>query len=115
MTNEEYFSLFSEAMNMKKVIRYENSNSRDDYYTYAIRQTPEGYVFFCLMETFFKAGDNKKGWKTGSLSSYHEFRSIKGATLSSLKLTSEIFIPRSNYKDNIPVIAQGESSWSTVD
>lgn len=115
MTNEEYFSLFSEAMNNKKVIRYENSNSRDDYYIYAIRQTPQGFVFFCLMETFFKAGDNKEGWKTGSLSSYHEFRSIKGAELSSLTLTNEIFTPRSNYKEKLPVIAQEESFWSTVD
>lgn len=114
MTNEEYFSLFSEAMNTKKIIRYENSNSRDDYYIYAIRETPEGYVFFCLMETFFKAGDNKEGWKNGSLSSYLEFRSIRGATLSTLILTNEIFTPRGNFKEKLPVIAQSESAWLTV-
>ncbi|GLU53688.1 hypothetical protein [Dyadobacter frigoris] len=114
MTNQEYFSLFSEAMNNKKIIRYENSNSRDDYYAYAIRETPEGYIFFCLMETFFKAGENKEGWKTGSLSSYHEFRSVRGVTLSSLNLTNEIFTPRSNYKEKLPVLAQNESSWLTV-
>ncbi|WP_159473432.1 hypothetical protein [Dyadobacter sp. 3J3] len=115
MTNEEYFSLLSEAMKKKKVIRYENSSSRDDYYTYAIRETSEGYVFFCLMETFFKAGDNKEGWKTGSLSSYHEFKVIRGATLSSLILTNEIFIPRNNYKEKLPLLAQQESTWFTVD
>lgn len=114
MTNEEYFSLFSEAMNKKKIIRYENSSSRDDYYTYAIRDTPEGYVFFCLMETFFKAGDNKEGWKTGSLSSYHEFRSVRGATPSSLILTKETFTPRSSYKENLPVAAHNKSIWLTV-
>lgn len=114
MTNEEYFSLFSEAMSKKKIIRYENSNSRDDYYIYAIRQTPEGYVFFCLMETFFKAGENNDGWKTGSLSSYHEFRSVRGATLSFLKLTDDHFTPRSNYKENLPVLAPDESAWITV-
>ncbi|MEO6684377.1 MAG: hypothetical protein ABIN24_00365 [Dyadobacter sp.] len=114
MTNEEYFSLFSEAMNKKKIIRYENSNSRDDYYIYAIRETPEGYVFFCLMETFFKAADNQEGWKTGSLSSYHEFRLVRGATISSLNLTNEIFAPRSNYKEKLPVIAQEEKAWLTV-
>jgi hypothetical protein len=114
MTNEEYFSLFSEAMNKKKIIRYENSNSRDDYYIYAIRETPDGYVFFCLMETFFKAGGNDEGWKTGSLSSYHEFRSIRGAAHSSLILTDEIFTPRSNYKEKLPVLAQQEMPWLTV-
>ncbi|MCF0058540.1 hypothetical protein [Dyadobacter sp. CY356] len=114
MTNEEYYGLFSEAMNKKKIIRYENSSSRDDYYIYAIRETPEGYVFFCLMETFFKAGDNHEGWKTGSLSSYHEFRSIRGATFSSLILTDEIFTPKSNYKEKIPVLAHKEALWLTV-
>ena len=106
MTNEEYFSLFSEAMNKKKIIRYENSNSRDDYYIYAIRETPDGYVFLLFNGNVFQSGGNDEGWKNGSLSSYLEFRSIRGAALSSLILTNEIFHPRSNYKEKLPVIAQ---------
>jgi len=115
MTNQEYFSLFSESMNKKKIIRYENSSNRDDYQTYAIRETPEGYVFFCLVETFFRTGLNENTWKTGSLSSFHELTVVKGASIRSLYLTDENFIPRKNYKERLPVLAPSESGWQTVD
>lgn len=110
MTNQEYFNLFSESLNTRKIIRYENENSRDDYHTYAIRESPEGYVFYCLIETFFRTGMNANTWKTGSLSSFHELSSVKGATAETLYLTSETFFPRQDYKEKL-----SEPGWRTVD
>ena len=115
MTNQEYFSLFSESMNKKKIIRYENSSNRDDYHIYAIRETQEGYVFYCLVETFFRTGLNENTWKTGSLSSFHELTFVKGASTSSLYLTDETFTPRQGYKERLPLLAPSESGWKTVD
>jgi hypothetical protein len=114
MTNQEYYDLFSEAIQNKKIIRYENSTSRDDYSIYAIRKTPEGYVFFCLLETFFRKAENREGWKTGSLSSYPEFHSIKGAARETLQLTSETFTPRKNFEEKLPVLGYDESQWVVV-
>jgi len=115
MTNQEYFSLFSEAMNKKKIIRYENSKSRDDYQVHALRETPEGYVFFCLVETFFRNEMDRVSWKTGSLSSFHELQIVKGATTDTLRLTNENYIPRKNYREKLPVVAPEEASWQLVD
>jgi len=114
MTNQEYFSLFSEAMKKKKIIRFENSNNRDDYQTYAIRETREGCVFFCLIETFFKSETNQNTWETGSLSSFHEFHAVKGAETDTLVLTDKTYVPREGYHEKLPILASEESAWVTV-
>jgi len=115
MTNQEYFSLFSEAMNKKKIIRYENSTSRDDYQVHALRETPDGYVFFCLIETFFRNEMDHTSWKAGSLSSFHELQIVKGATADTFYLTNENYIPRENYKERLPVLSPQEANWKLVD
>jgi hypothetical protein len=115
MTNQECFNLFSEAIKKKRIVRYENSNNRDDYFIHAIRETPDEYVFFCLIKTFFRSGHNTDTWKTGFLSSYHEFSLIKGAATDTLYLTNESFSPAADYKDKLPVLGFGESKWKTID
>jgi hypothetical protein len=115
MTNQEYFNLFSEAIKKKRIVRYENISSRDDYYIHAIRETPEGYVFFCLVKTFFRSGHNTNTWKTGFLASYHEFSLIKGVSIDTLHLTDESFSPALDYKNKLPVLGLEESKWKTID
>jgi hypothetical protein len=115
MTTEEYFALFSKAMREKRIIRYENSGSRDEYHTYAIRETPMGYIFFCLLETYFKTGINLNEWLTGSLRSFHEFSMVRGATVESLCLTDDFFEPVVNYREMLPALESGENGWQTLD
>jgi hypothetical protein len=115
MTNQECFNLFSEAIKKKRIVRYENSNSRDDYSILALRKTPDGYVFFCFVQTFFRSGHNADTWKTGFLSSYHEFSLIKGAAVETLRLTDESFSPAEDYKNKLPFLGFGESNWETID
>lgn len=114
MTGQAYFELFSKAMRTKRIIRYDNEASRDHYHTYAIRETPTGYLFFCLLETFFRREKNADIWIPGSLTSYHEFGTIQGAEESSLILTTEIYYPRPDYKKRLP-ISDGFGEWITVD
>ena len=114
MTGQEYYSLFSEAMKKRRIIRYENETSRDDYHTYAIRETPFGYVFFCLLETFFRTGKGLDSWIKGSLVSYHELQNVQGADINSLIITNEIYVPRFNYNQMLPVLKEGEPVWITV-
>jgi len=113
MTVQEMYALFSKAMNEKRIIRYDNNTSRDDYHTYAIRKTQSGYLFFCLLETFFKTTNNS-GWLPGSLKSYHEFAAVKGATTQTLYLTSEQYTPVKNFNEKLPKLITGEESWITV-
>ena len=115
MTAQECHALFQKAMNEKRIVRYENETSRDDYHTYAIRETPMGYMFFCLLETFFRTGKNLDSWMKGSLKSFHDFHSVKGATIESLQLTNEHFVPVSDYKARLPRIGITDSAWITVD
>ena len=115
MTGQEYYALFSKAMNEKRIIRYENETSRDDYHTYAIRETSMGYMFFCLLETFFRTGKNLDQWIEGSLKSFHEFRIVKGAGRETLYLTEENYNVDLNYKKNLPAILPGETSWITIE
>ncbi|TLV02690.1 hypothetical protein [Dyadobacter luticola] len=115
MTGQEYFALFSEAMRTKRIIRYENETSRDDYHTYGIRETPMGYMFFCLLETFFRRGRNADSWIPGSLTSYHEFDEVQGATTSTLILTDKKFEPIQGYREKLPGLVNGSHGWITVD
>ncbi|TDE15404.1 hypothetical protein [Dyadobacter psychrotolerans] len=115
MTGQEHYALFSKAMNENRIVRYENETSRDDYHTYAIRETAMGYMFFCLLETFFRTGKNLDSWIAGSLRSFHEFRIVKGASIDTLYLTEENYQINPNYKKNLPVILPGESNWITID
>jgi adenosine/AMP kinase len=114
MTEQAYFELFSEAMKTKRIIRYENDTSRDDYHTYAIRETSAGHVFFCLLETFFRRDKNTDSWIPGSLKAYHEFGHIAGATSASLVLTNEHFDLLPDYRDRLPV-QEGAGFWQTID
>jgi len=114
MTNQEYFGLFSVSMNKKKIIRYENENSRDDYHVYAYRYTPDGFIFFCRIETFFRTAPNENSWKTGSLSSFHELSFVQGATSDTFYLTNETFRPAEFIQ--YPLISgPEESAWITAD
>lgn len=115
MTAQECYTLFHKAMMEKRIIRYENETSRDDYHTYAIRETPMGYMFFCLLETFFRTGKNLDSWIAGSLKSFHDFHTVQGATIESLQLTNEHFVPVSDYKERLPKIVIGGAAWVTVD
>jgi len=115
MTTQAYYELFSKAMKERKIVRYENSTSRDDYHTYAIRETSFGYIFFCLLETFFRTGKNKDNWIDGSLKTFHQFHIVKGATAETLRLIDDHFAPVVNYKANLPAIEIGEKNWITID
>ena len=115
MTAQEYYDLFSKAMMERKIVRYENSTSRDDYHTYAIRETQFGYIFFCLLETFFRTGENLDSWINGSLKTFHQFTSVRGAARETLKITNEHFTPMANYKGKLPVIETGALKWITID
>jgi len=114
MTAQECYALFHTAMIEKRVVRYENDTSRDEYHTYAIRETPMGHMFFCLLETFFRTGKNLDTWINGSLKSFHDFHSVQGATVESLQLTNEHFVPVPDYRDRLPKVVIGESPWVTV-
>ena len=115
MTGQEYFALFSDAMRGKRIIRYENETSRDDYHTYAIRNSSEGYQFFCLLETFFRRAKNSDSWIPGSITSYHTFSQIQGITQSSLILTYELFTPMPDYKIRLASKSGLLDNWITVD
>ena len=115
MTNQEHYALFSSALKNKKIVRYENSLSRDDYAVYAIRKMPEGHMFFCRVETFFRSGPYSGQWQEGSLSSFHEFYLIKGAESGSLQLTDNSFVPIPDYKNMLPVLEAADLPWQTVD
>ena len=115
MTTQAYYELFSKAMKERKIVRYENSTSRDDYHTYAIRETGFGHIFFCLLETFFRTGKDMDSWINGSLKTFHQFHTVKGATAETLCLIDDHFVPVANYKENLPAIEVGEKNWITVD
>jgi hypothetical protein len=102
-------------MRAKRIIRYENETSRDDYHTYGIRESQEGYQFFCLLETFFRRAKNSDSFIPGSITSYHVFGQILGITKSSLILTTELFIPRPDYKIRLLSKSGLLDNWMTVD
>lgn len=115
MTAQEYYALFSRAMLEKKIVRYENSTSRDDYHTYAIRETPQGFIFFCLLETFFRTHKNLDSWFAGSLKSFHEFQFVQGATKETLHLTGQHYTLPTDYKEKFPPLEAADSNWKTAD